>query len=210
MGTTCPAHHERIDANARTPDFGHCCVPLTMRLAAASASASWMAFANCGVVSMSTTPRTESTAARADQSVSMLNPLLAVVDAESGIWVECVAMVMSQAVSTYALRRGCVSNSPGEATGAWSACVVLDGLLVIVVPSPGVWVPRIAVRHPLRGRTERAVAQARRRQRPGPATATHIGAPNLLAHRENRRSCATPASPNWQSLGCSFDSCPGA
>ena len=136
MRTTFPAHHERIDANARTPDFGHCCVPLTMRLAAASASASWMAFANCGVVSMSTTPRTESTAARADQSVSMLNPLLAVVDAESGIWVECVAMVMSRAVSTYALRRGCVSNSPGEATGAWGACVVLDGLLVIVVPSP--------------------------------------------------------------------------
>ena len=134
------------------------------------------------------TPRTESTAARADQSVSMLNPLLAAVDAESGIWVECVAMVMSRAVNTYALRRGCVSNSP----------------------SPGVWVPRIAVRHPLRGRTERAVAQARRRQRPGPATASHIGGPNLLAHRENRRNCATPASPNWQSLGCSFDSCPGA
>ena len=90
---------------------------------------------------------TKSTAARADQSVSMLNPLLAVVDAESGIWVECVAMVMSRAVSTYALRRGCVSNSPGEATGAWGACVVpLDGLLVIVVPSPGVWVPRIALR----------------------------------------------------------------
>jgi len=82
----------------------------------------------------------------------MLNPLLAAVDAESGIWVECVAMVMSRAVNTYALRRGCVSNSP----------------------SPGVWVPRIAVRHPLRGRTERAVAQARRRQRPGPATASHI------------------------------------
>ena len=134
MRTTFPAHHERIDANARTPDVGHCCVPLTMRLAAASASASWMAFANCGVVSMSTTPRTESTAAGADQSVSMLNPLLAVVDAESGIWVECVAMVMSRAVSTYALRRGCVSNSHGEAPGAWGACVVLDGLLVIVVP----------------------------------------------------------------------------
>ena len=181
MRTTFPAHHERIDANARTPDFGHCCVPLTMRLAAASASASWMAFANCGVVSMSTL-RGPKAPLPARTSRSMLNPLVAVVDAESGIWVECVAMVMSRAVSTYALRRGCVSNSPGEATGAWGACVVLDGLLVIVVPSPGVWVPRIAVRHPLRGRTERAVAQARRRQRPGPATASHIGAPNLLAH----------------------------